>query len=103
MQDGADLVQVDLHDALGELGYEGVATVEIFALPTPTEAWKHVKCKPDILQGGMSWEDIAFRHMPIEDNHGRDVEGDGRGEKGNIREANKLVVHYDRVVRSDDG
>jgi hypothetical protein len=103
MADGPDLLEIDVHDAFGEFRDEGVPAIEVFALPAPAEAWEHVEGEPDIFEGGVPGEDLAFGHVAVEDDHGGDVQGDGRGEEGDVGEADELVVYDDGVVRCDDG
>jgi hypothetical protein len=100
--DRSYLLEVDVHDAFSELGNERMSTGKIFALPAPAEAREHVECEPDVFEGCMSREGLAFRHVSVEDDHGGDMEGNGRGEEGDVGEANQLVVHDDSIVRRYD-
>lgn len=102
MRSGTDGVQIDVHDAFGELGDERVATVDVFTLPTPAEAGEHVEGEPDVLKSGVARETFTFGHVSVENYHGCDVQRDGRGEKCDVGEADKLAVDDDYVVRCDD-
>lgn len=102
VRDGADLLEVHVHDALGELRDERMATVEVLALPAPAEAGKHVKREPYVLEGRVPREDVTLGHVAVENDHGGDVKRDRGCEECNVREPDKLVVHNDGVVRCDD-
>jgi hypothetical protein len=100
--DRSYMLEVDVHDTFGELGNEWMSAGKIFAFPAPAEAREHVECQPDIFESRVSGEDLTLGHVPVEDDHGGNMERDGRSEEGDVGKANQLIVHDDSVVRRYD-
>jgi len=51
----------------------------------------------------LSGQTVDFGYVAVKDDHGGDMEWDGRGEEGDIGKTDELVVDDDDVVRGDDG
>ena len=100
---GDDSVEVDAHDTLDELCDERVATVDVLAFPAPADARDHVEGEPYIFEGGTEGQTFNLGDVPVEDDHGGNVEWDRRCEKGDVGEADQLAVDSNDIVRRDDG
>lgn len=100
---GDDGVEVDAHDALDELCDERVAAVNVLAFPAPADARDHVEGEPDVFEGGAEGQAFNLGDVPIKDDHGGNVEWDGRCEKGDVGEADQLAVDRNDIMRCDDG
>jgi len=95
-------LEVDAHDALDEHCDEGVAAVGVPAFPAPADAWDHFEGKPDVFEGGAEGQALDIGNVPVENDHGRNVERDGRCEKRDVGETGQLAMDGDDIVRSDD-
>ena len=79
-----------------------MASVEILAFPSPTDARKNVESHPDIFQCHLVGNAVTMRHVPKENNHGGNMKRDRRDEECDIWELDQVVVKNDNVVRSHD-
>ena len=79
-----------------------MTTCGILTFPTPSETWNHVECHPKIFKHSLVRQNFTLRHVAEENDHGSYVQGDGRGEEGNIWKSDKLIVNDDDIVGSND-
>lgn len=100
---GDDGVEVDAHDALDELCDERVAAIDVLAFPAPADARNHVESKPDVFEGGAEGQAFNLGDVPVEDDHGGNVEWNGRCEEGDVGEPDQLAVDGNDIVRCNDG
>ena len=80
-----------------------MTSVNVLAFPAPAETRDHVKSHPDVFKSDLSGQTVDFGYVAVKDDHGGDMEWDGRGEEGDIGKTDELVVDDDDVVRGDDG
>jgi len=79
-----------------------MTTCGIFTFPSPSETWNHVECHPKIFKHSLVGQNFTLGHVAEENDHGSYVQGDGRGEEGDIWKSDKLIVNDDDVVGSND-
>ncbi len=94
----ASLAQINPENLLGQRRDERMAAVHLPAFPAPTEGWEHVECHPDIFKRNLTCKRVATRHMSEEDNHGSDVQRNGRDKERYVGETEQLIMYDDDVV-----
>ncbi len=97
-----NLVKIHFHYPFGKFGNQRMTTVHVLAFPAPAESRKHVECKPDVFESGVSGQSIRLRHVPVKDNHCCDMQRNRGCEERDVRESDELTVDDDCVVRCDD-
>lgn len=95
-------MKIDGQYLFGQTRDKWVASVEVFAFPSPTNAWKNVESHPHIFQRHLMGNAVTVGHVPIENDHGGNVKRDRGDEECNVWELDQVVVENDDVVRRHD-
>jgi len=76
MRGRSNLVEVYRQYLLCQTRDKWVTSVEILTFPSPTDAGENVESHPDIFQRHLMRDAITVGHVPIENDHGGNVERD---------------------------